>query len=51
MTIGAVAEIKIQNPGALSTPVIHRVATAAMKERLRADIRAEGARPPVTGTA
>lgn len=39
MTLGAVAEIRVRNPAALSSPVIHRVATAAMKERLRLEMR------------
>jgi hypothetical protein len=40
MTLGAVAEITVKNAAALELPVIHRVATAAMKERFRLELSA-----------
>lgn len=38
MTLGAVAEITVTNPAMLELPVIHRIATVAMKERFRLEL-------------
>ena len=39
MTLGAVVEITVRNPAMLEIPVIHQIATGAMKERFRLDLR------------
>jgi hypothetical protein len=48
MPLGAVAEITVRDPKALGVPLLHRLPTSMMIERLRMDLAWEAARQAAT---